>query len=129
MFCSDEFVQRRPWWVTGLRVWVLAVLMVGTLVSSLGQVSSHGIAAVAAFQHESEVEHGHAHEDDASLAPPAHGELAHVHHNSADHSHDKAHALPAQLALAQTASPVWWALAHPLSPGRLVFWLDRPPMA
>lgn len=129
MFFSEVFVQRRPWWVVGLRVWVLAILMLGTLASSLGQLSSHGIAAMATFQHDEEVEHGHAHEDDVSLASPTHDAPTHVHHNSADHSHDKAHALPAQLALAQTATPVWRALAHPLAPGRLVFRLDRPPMA
>lgn len=129
MFCSDVFVQRRPWWVTGLRVWVLAVLMLGMLVSSLGQVSSHGIAAVAAAQHDGEVGHGHSHEEDVSSAQPAGSDVVHVHHNSADHSHDKAHALPTRLTLAQTAAPVWWALAHPLAPGRMVFRLDRPPMA
>ena len=129
MFRPDVFVPCRPWWVTGLRVWVLAVLMLGTLVSSLGQVSSHGIAAVAAAQHDSEVGHGHAHEDDQPMVQSAHGEATHAHHNSADHSHDKAHALPALLAITQTATPVWWSLAHPLVPGHLMFRLDRPPMA
>lgn len=129
MSCSDVLAQRRPWWVAGLRVCVLAVLMLGTLVSSLGQLSSHGIAAVAAVQHDSDVGHGHSHEDDVPSAARAGADGAHAHHNSADHSHDKAHALPAQLALAQTAAPVWWALAHRLAPGRLVFRLDRPPMA
>lgn len=129
MVFRDVHLRRRHWLALGLRVWVVTILLVGTLVSSLGQMSSHGIAAVAAVQHDSDAAHGHSHDDGEPDASWAVGDPAHVHHNNADHTHDKAHALPVTLSIASPPVPVLHPLAHPLAPGHLVFRLDRPPMA
>lgn len=110
---------------TCLRWLVLMALIWGTLVSSVGLITSHGLAGLAVADHgvASDDAHGHAHDEDVPVADPA---GAHPHH-AADHSHDKAHALPEQLAVAHAASPERIAVAQAWVPGREAGRLDRPP--
>ncbi len=123
----------------GMRWLVLLVILFGTVVSSVGGMYSHGIAAIAAVSHvsaassetEHEHSHGHAHEDgdsDAEWVVGSQGASADHPHHGADHSHDKAHALPAELHLAAPVLPAWF--------GHVRLWieivqasrLERPPM-
>ena len=110
---------------TCLRWLVFVVLIWGTLVSSVGLTTSHGLADLAVADHgvASDDAHGHAHDEDVPVADPAGG---HPHH-AADHSHDKAHALPEQLAVAPAASPERIAVAQAWVPGLEAGRLDRPP--
>lgn len=119
----------RHWLALGAHAWVVLVLVLGALVSSLGQVRSHGLAAMAVAQHTDHGDHGHVHETDELEGEVLSGDTGHVHHNHADHSHDKAHALPSALPWAALAVPVWRPLTHPLRAGRTVPRLERPPMA
>jgi len=104
---------------------VLITLIWGIFVSSVGLTTSHGLAGLAVAEHGavSSEAHGHVHDEDVQVADPVGG---HPHH-AADHSHDKAHALPEQLAVAPTASPERIAVDQPWSPGLEAGRLDRPP--
>lgn len=110
---------------TCLRWLVLMALIWGTLVSSVGLTTSHGLTGLAVTDHgvASGDAHGHAHDEDVQVADPAGG---HPHHD-ADHFHDKAHALPEQLAVAPAASPERIAVAQAWVPGLEAGRLDRPP--
>lgn len=104
--------RQRHWLVVGLRLWVLAVTLVGTLVSASGHVQSHGLAAMATADHPDGGSHGHE---------------SHPHHDSADHSHDKAHALPSRSGLPPQAPADWFLPFGAASAGWVNFPLDRPP--
>lgn len=121
----------------GMRWLVLLVILFGTMVSSVGGMYSHGIAAIAAVSHvsaaPSEAEHdhahGHAHEDGGGeWVVESHSASADHPHHGADHSHDKAHALPAAWHSAAPVVPAWF--------GHVRLWiemvqasrLERPPM-
>lgn len=112
---------------TCLRWLVLVALIWGTLVSSVGLATSHGLAGLAVAEHSvaSDDAHGHAHDEDVPIADPAGG---HPHH-AADHSHDKAHAVPEQLAVAPAASTERIAVVQAWVPGLDADRLDRPPRA
>ena len=124
-----------------MRWLVLFVILMGTFISSVGGMNSHGIAAIASVSHVTAVAtdtaHDHAHRHVHSHAQEGGGtewvmeslgaSADHPHHG-ADHSHDKAHALP-----------VTWHMAAPLLPewiGQTRLWiemveasrLERPPM-
>lgn len=123
----------------GMRWLVLVVILFGTLISSVGSMNSHGLAAlVAGFHdapsmestsHEHERDHDHSHEveDDelemmGHVAPPDHP------HHGADHSHDKAHALPAAWETTSPLLPVWIGVVRPWAELVQVSRLERPPM-
>lgn len=108
-----------------LRWLVLLALIWGSLVSSVGLTTSHGLAGLAAAEHgvASDDVHGHAHDEEVPVADPAGG---HPHH-APDHSHDKAHALPEQLAVVPAASPERIAVAQAWVPELEAGRLDRPP--
>lgn len=112
---------------------VLVVIMFGTIISSIGSTGSHGLAVISAALHvappSSAESHGHVHEDRG-------GELAmknqsagtdHPHHG-ADHSHDKAHALPVAWSSAAPQLPGWWGLGRPWIEMVQASRLERPPM-
>ena len=108
----------------GLRWLVLLVLVVGAVLTAMGQVKSHGLAELAVVQPVA-----HSHEDAADHHPPGDINTAADHaHHGADHSHDNAHSTPhAWRSIA--AQPASWASA----PRRWVelveaFRLERPPM-
>ena len=121
----------------GMRWLVLLVILFGTVISSVGSMNSHGIAAIASASHADSVgldtehdhEHGHTHEDGGSKwVMDSHGANADHPHHGADHSHDKAHALPTTWDVAAPQLPMWMGQARPwiemVEPSRL----ERPPM-
>ncbi len=125
----------------GVRWLVLLTILFGTIVSSVGGLYSHGIAAIAAVghispasfdtDHDHDDAHGHAHEDcdcDGEWVVGSQGASADHPHHGADHSHDKAHALPAAWHTAAAVLPVWFGQAtlriETAEPSRL----ERPPM-
>jgi hypothetical protein len=118
----------------GMRWLVLVVILFGTLISSVGGMNSHGIAAIAAVAHAAPAtadtahEHGHAHEEDASPATLMHGTTADHPHHGADHSHDKAHALPDAWGPAAPLLPVWFGHVRPWTESAQASRLERPPM-
>ncbi|MCU0955741.1 MAG: hypothetical protein MUF55_00035 [Hydrogenophaga sp.] len=125
----------------GVRWLVLLVILFGTLVSSVGGMNSHGIAAIASAAHAAapgersghDLEHGHSHghsheDEDLAWDTTSAGLTADHPHHGADHSHDKAHAVPGAWASAAVPLPGWrWhVLSWPetMQPYRL----ERPPM-
>ena len=126
--------------VLGVRWLVLVVILFGTILSSIGGTNSHGLAAIAAPFHGAALSlegssgqaHGHAHDDeedgDGGLAvvnPSAAAEHA---HHGADHSHDKAHALPAAWRSAAPQLSVWLGHVRPWTEMVQASRLERPPM-
>lgn len=120
-----------------MRWLVLVVILFGAIISSVGGMNSHGIAAIAAVNHvapasagtEHDHTHGHAHEDgNSDLAIEVHGASADHPHHGSDHSHDKAHALPITWSVAAPQLPAW--LGHVRSWIEMVqaSRLERPPM-
>jgi hypothetical protein len=106
-----------------LRVWVLLTLLVGALGSSIGAMNSHAFAVLDAVRsvdtsHGADQPHAHDHSHDdlwlADIEGAAHSHLG------ADHSHDKAHALPILIKLAN-AAPSGWAR-------RTIAWCERWPV-
>jgi hypothetical protein len=118
-----------PWLVTDARIWVLVVVLVGMLVSSIGLVSSHGLATLASTQHRDDSVHGHGHShDEEGAGAVADVPLVHAHHN-ADHSHDNAQVPSLALASVAPAQPDW-RIFHPARmKGLVAYRLERPPMA
>lgn len=111
----------------------LLVVLLGSIVSSIGAINSHGVAAMTATLHESGSaagdSHGHVHEDDddglLSAVQGATGE--HPHHGT-DHSHDKAQALPAAWGPPLQVLPARIAFAQPWTERIRASRLERPPM-
>jgi len=122
---------------------VVVVILFVTIISSIGRTSSHGFAAFPAalhvtatsldtFQeHVHEHVHEHAHEDGGIRGVTQSAGADHPHHpyhHGADHSHDKAHALPVAWSSAAPQLPGWF--------GHVRLWiemlrasrLERPPM-
>ena len=114
----------------GVRWLVLVVILFGTILSSMGGTSSHGLAAIAVALHAAPDEpHGHAHEEQG-------GELAMVNqsanadhpHHEMDHSHDKAHALSVAWGSAVPQPPNWRLSVRPWIAMVEASRLERPPM-
>ncbi len=116
----------------GMRWLVLLVILFGTLISSVGGMYSHGIAAIAAVSHmspaSSDTEHDHAHEDGEGDLVSGHGASADHPHHGADHSHDKAHALPITWSVAVPLLPDWIGQALLRIDMAAASRLERPPM-
>ena len=121
----------------GMRWLVLLAILFGTIVSSVGGMYSHGIAAIAAVSHVSPAPsdtdhdhaHGHAHEDsDGGWVAGSHGASADHPHHGADHSHDKAHALPSAWHTAAPMLPAWFGQAVLRIEMVEASRLERPPM-
>lgn len=117
-----------PGWVSrGVRAWVLLVILVGTLLSSVGSLHSHSLAALKAVQHAETVhdDHGHSHDDDVleRYSGPLHSHLG------ADHSHDKAHALPVVPGISASEPPFWGATSLDWLDRLIAHRLERPPKA
>lgn len=114
----------------GVRWLVLAVFMFGTIVSSIGGTSSHGIAAITTVRHVApfsfEESHEHAHDNEGSGAVNQSKGADHPHHG-ADHSHDSAHALPTAWSTAAAQLPVWLGIVLPWSEMIQAARLERPP--
>ncbi|MBT9466670.1 hypothetical protein [Hydrogenophaga sp.] len=108
----------------GFRWLVLLALIVGTVMASMGSVTSHGLAALAAMHQDA-----HSHEEDTGTSHPSGTNTTADHaHHSADHSHDKAHALPHAWACVAAHPPSWLSAPRPWIERVQTFRLDRPPM-
>jgi hypothetical protein len=114
-----------------MRWLVLVVIMVGTIISSIGGTSSHGLAAFPAALHvtgfSSDESHEHAHEDEGMGLLTQSASADHPHHG-ADHSHDKAHTLPVAWSSAAPQLPGWFGLVRPWIEMVQASRLERPPM-
>lgn len=115
----------------GMRWLVLLVIMFGTILSSIGGTSSHGLAAFTTALHvtpfSSDDSHEHAHEDEGIGLVNQSAAADHPHHG-ADHSHDKAHALPAAWSSSAPQLPGWFGLVRPWIEMVQASRLERPPM-
>ena len=115
---------------------VLVVIMFGTIISSIGGTSSHGLAAFATALHVTPTSmdtfhahvHEHAHEDEGIGLVTQSAGADHPHHHGADHSHDKAHALPVAWRSAAPQLPGWFGLVRPWIEMVQASRLERPPM-
>lgn len=121
----------------GMRWLVLVVILFGTVISSVGGMNSHGIAAIAAVIHATptssdasrELVHGHTHEDaDGKLVAVSESATGDHPHHGVDHSHDKAHALPAALHSARQQLPERFGFVRPWIEMVQASRLERPPM-
>jgi hypothetical protein len=121
----------RSWLVPDARIWILAVVLAGMLVSSIGLMNSHGLAALACAQHRADsaqgLGHEHSHHDE-SEATGAETSLAHAHHN-ADHTHDNAQVPSMALRSVAPSLPDWRIFAPARKKGLVAYRLERPPMA
>lgn len=117
----------------GVQWLVLIVITLGIIVSSIGLMSSHGLAVIAA-SHESvrpssEDLHGHAHSNHG-IEPSEADEsssAAHPHHGM-DHSHDIAHHLALAWGAGSPQLASWEVVVRPWMDMGQAFRLDRPPM-
>ena len=115
-------------------VWlVLAVIMFGAIISSIGSVNSHGLAAIGTAFHAgsntSDGLHGHVHGDrggETVVSDQSEG-ADHPHHQ-ADHSHDNSHALPIVWSSTATLVRSWQLQVRPWVEMAQASRLERPPM-
>lgn len=125
--------RSNPGWLgRGVRVWVLITLLVGALGSSIGAMNSHALAVLDAVRsvdmaHGTDHPHTHDHShDDLWLADMDGAARSHL---GADHSHDKAHALPGLISLANAVPSRWTRCAIAWCERWPVHRLERPPKA
>ena len=117
----------------GVRWLVLVVILLGTVLSSMGGTSSHGLAAIAATSHTApsslDESHGHGHEDHGGELAMVDNSVGADHpHHEADHSHDKAHALSVAWGSAVPQPPNWRLSVRPWIEMVEASRLERPPM-
>jgi hypothetical protein len=130
MFPHRPRSRRQRRLVAGVNAWVLLVFVLGIVLSSVGQMKSHGLSALGAAEHcadcRSDDGHAHAHDDDgvAALSEAA----GHPHH-SGDHSHDRAHTWPPDLAVGMSDPSRWRWLIDIWIALLSAYRLERPPMA
>jgi hypothetical protein len=111
-----------------MRIYVLVSILIGNLLSSVGALDTHALATLDAVQHtqlEHDDAHGHSHGDDLL----AHYEGTSHSHLGADHSHDKAHALPATRVAVAAPAPDWKPRSAIWTEQLTAHRLDRPPKA
>ena len=111
---------------------VLVVILFGTIISSIGATSSHGLAAFPAALHITpaslDISREHAQEDEGIGWVTQGAGADHPHHYGADHSHDKAHALPVAWHSVVPQFPGWFGLVRPWIEMVQASRLERPPM-
>jgi hypothetical protein len=117
----------------GMRWLVLVVILFGTILSSIGGTSSHGLAAISVALHAApsspDEPHGHAHEDQgAEFVMLDQGLSADHPHHEMDHSHDKAHALSVAWRTAAPQPSSWLLSVRPWIEMVEASRLERPPM-
>lgn len=126
--------SERPTLATlGMQWLVLIVIVLGTIVSSIGLTSSHCLAVIAA-SHESvlpssENSHGHVHADQGIqfVVADDSSSAGHPHHGM-DHSHDIAHHLFLAWSAASPQPFSWEKAVRPWTDLGQTYRLDRPPM-
>ena len=118
---------------------VMVVVLFATIISSIGRASSHGFAAFPAALHvtakflDTFQKHVHeqAHEqarEDGGIGGVTQSAGSNDHHHGADHSHDKAHALPVAWSSAAPQLPGWFGHVRPWIEMVHASRLERPPM-
>jgi len=127
---SPSAIQRRSRFALGVYALILMGMFLGAIVSSVGGVTSHGLAEFSASQHKldaiSVAAHGHTHDDEE----PAFSEAGADHaHHGADHSHDKSHAPFSAMTIAISLAASRPATTRPWVELVETFRLERPPMA
>ncbi|HQX59064.1 MAG TPA: hypothetical protein PLJ46_20180 [Burkholderiaceae bacterium] len=107
--------------------------MIGPVLSTIGGMNSHALAAIGIALHaESSVQnetHGHVHDDrhvESTIGEQ--GVVADHPHHEADHSHDKSHALPLRWSAAETLPRSWQLQVRPWIETVQASRLERPPM-
>ena len=118
-----------------MRWLALIVIMFGTIISSMGDTRSHGLAAIAnhavsALQepHRSDQQHQHLHEEQGGeLAMVEKSQSADHPHHETDHSHDKAHAPSVAWHSAAPPSSSWTAPVRSAIEMVQATRLERPP--
>lgn len=116
-----------------MRWLVLAVIMFGAIISSIGSMNSRGLAAIGTATHAdtsaSDETHGHVHGDRGvelvdgdPNAGPGHPD------HQADHSHDNPHSLPIMWSSTATQPRSWQLQARAWIEMIQASRLDRPPM-
>ncbi len=121
----------RPLGVTAGVQWLILVLFLfGANISSIGAISSHGLAAIGPAFHVTSFSSGesydHVHEDEDNAAVSQSAGADHAHHGG-DHSHDKAHAVSAAWSTAAAQAPGWLGRVRPWSEMIQPSRLERPP--
>jgi hypothetical protein len=116
-----------------MRWLVLGVILFGAIVSSIGSMNSHGLAAIGtvldAGSSAFDEKHGHVHGDRGGewVASDQSEGADHPHHQ-ADHSHDNSHALPIAWSSAATLLRSWQLRVRPWTEMVQASRLERPPM-
>lgn len=127
---------RPNWAALSVRWMVLVVVMLGTIISSIGGTSSHGLAAFATTFHSSSAPsdtsyerfHEHAHADVGVELVDQNAGADYPHHHGSDHSHDKAHALPVAWHSGAPQLPDRFGLVWPWIEMVQASRLERPPI-
>ncbi|MCM2342252.1 hypothetical protein [Rhodoferax sp.] len=124
--------QRHARFTLGVCALILLGMLFGAIVSSMGGVTSHGLAEFAASQHNVDAiavdAHGHSHDDDDARPALLDAGADHPHH-SADHSHDKSHVPTTAITVAISMASSRPATARQWVELVEAFRLERPPMA
>jgi hypothetical protein len=116
-----------------MRWLVLAVIMFGAILSSIGSMNSHGLAAIGTTLHAdsivSDATHGHVHgdRDGEVVDSDQRADRDHPHHQ-ADHSHDSSHALPITWPSTATLLRSWQLQVRSWVEMVQESRLERPPM-
>ncbi len=116
-----------------MRWLVLAVIMFGAIISSIGSMNSHGLAAIGTAIHAdvtaSDEMHGHVHGDRGGewVVSDQSAGADHPHHQ-ADHSHDNSCALPIAWSSTATLLRSWQLQVRPWIEMVQASRLERPPM-
>ena len=115
-----------------VRCFVMIAILLGTLISSQGVFSSHGLAAItpdhsSTFSASKSQSHSHTNQGEASAEQTDIVDAHHPHH-TADHTHDKAHALPTCWTSSSDMRPDWCPKVHPKIEMIQASRLERPPM-
>ena len=119
----------------GVQWLMLIVVMCGMLISTMGDTSSHGLAAISAHAmptaevlHHPDNSHHPVHEDQGgTLALVDNSSVADHPHHETDHSHDKAHALSGAWNSAAPQPSSWTAPLRPWIEMVQASRLERPP--
>lgn len=115
----------------GMQWLVLLVFKFGAVVSAMGGIYSHGIAAIMAADQATPTSpsHDHARAPDDGEWPNAGRDATVDHpHHGADHSHDKAHDLPAAWIAAVPQLHAWLGRVRPWIGAGPASRLEGPPM-
>lgn len=133
MILTISSSMRPSWAALGMRWLVLAALMFGTILSAIGSMNSHGLAAIGTALHAgssaSDGMHGHVHGDRGGEIVVSNQSAGSDHpHHQADHSHDNSHALPIAWSTTATLLRSWQLQVWPWIEMVQASRLERPPM-